>query len=115
MNRYGTMSREFLRKAREELAAGDMVQASEKAWGAAAQAVKAAAEWRGWTHRSHAALFQVAGRVATETGDPSIRALFLIASGLHQNFYEHRMTSEQVEYGIEQVGELLAKLEPLGQ
>ena len=43
---YREQSRAFLDKAREELDAGDLVLASEKAWGAAAMMVKAVAEQR---------------------------------------------------------------------
>ena len=38
----------FLTKAGGYLAEGDLLQASEKGWGAAAQMVKAVAEARGW-------------------------------------------------------------------
>ena len=40
---YQERSREYLAKAFEELEAGDLTQASEKGWGAAAQIVQAAA------------------------------------------------------------------------
>ena len=48
---YQERSQEFLGKAREELAAGDLEQASEKAWDAAAMIVKAVAEARGYVKR----------------------------------------------------------------
>ena len=44
---YRERSRAFLVKARTEFDAGDLEQASEKAWGAAAMMVKAVAERRG--------------------------------------------------------------------
>jgi len=105
----------LLQKARQELIQGDLIQASEKGWGAAAQAVKAAAEHRGWPHQSHGALFDVARRLAGETGDRRIHELFGGASSLHQNFYEHWMSAETVSDYLDSVGELVAKLEPLGQ
>ena len=43
---YAEVSRRLIRQAAEELERGDLIQASEKAWGAAAQAVKAIAEQR---------------------------------------------------------------------
>ena len=46
--KYRDSSRSLLSQAKTELAAGDVRQASEKAWGAAAQMVKAIAEQRGW-------------------------------------------------------------------
>ena len=38
-------------KADEEFHRGDLLQASEKAWGAVSQHLKASAEERGWAHR----------------------------------------------------------------
>ena len=50
---YREQSRKFLAQAYEELAKGDLPQASEKGWGAASQMLKAIAQQRGWSHRSH--------------------------------------------------------------
>ena len=47
---YRAAGRELLAQAKQELAAGDPRQASEKGWGAAAQMVKALAADRGWPH-----------------------------------------------------------------
>lgn len=44
---------QLLRQAREELTAGDVRQASEKGWGAAAQILKAIAARRDWEHQGH--------------------------------------------------------------
>ena len=60
---YQVASGQLLRQAREELAAGDVRQASEKGWGAV-------------------------DRLRRETGDPDVRRLFDVASVLHINFYE---------------------------
>ena len=49
---YAALSRRLVRQAQEEFDTGDRLQASEKAWGAAAHAVKAIAESRGWNHNS---------------------------------------------------------------
>ena len=63
--KYTGASGELLGKARYELAQGDLRQASEKGWGAAAQMVKAVAERRGWRHDGHAALFAVVNQLVT--------------------------------------------------
>ena len=109
------MARDLLGKAHQALEGGDLIQASEKGWGAAAQAVKAVAERRRWPHRSHSALFGAIDRLVAETGDRDIGRLFAAGNALHQNFYEHWMTREQVRRGIQRVGELVAKLEPLAE
>ena len=45
---YQQASERFLAQARQELATGDLPQASEKGWGATAQILKAVAEQRSW-------------------------------------------------------------------
>lgn len=96
-----------------ELAAGDVRQASEKGWGAASQKVKAIAETRAWQHRSHVALFSAIDRMANETGQPEIRRLFDVASSLHVNFYENWKSAENVQGGLEDVRRLLELLQPM--
>ncbi len=108
-----TASHELLRQAAQELEAGDVRQASEKGWGAAAQMIKAVAENRGWPHNSNSRLYEAANRLAQETGDREIRLLFNAAGNLHVNFYENWVTSEVVSVGLTDVELLLAKLEPL--
>ena len=93
----------LLSQARNELAQGDTRQASEKGWGAAAQAVKAVAESRGWEHRTHAVLFRAVTRLAEETGNDEIDRLFGAANSLHGNFYENWLTSNQVRLLVEDV------------
>ena len=65
---YSDTGRDFLARARTYLAEEDLLQASEKGWGAAAQMVKAAAESRGWRHRGHRDLY-TAQQAGDETGD----------------------------------------------
>ena len=110
---YRDASRRLLAQSRAELAAGDVPQASEKGWGAAAQIVKAVAEQRGWPHRSHAALFNAVARLVSETGDDDIGRLFDVASALHVNFYEDRSNPRTVARGLDDMERFLQKLEPL--
>ena len=106
-------SRRLLAQANEEFAAGDLRQASEKGWGAAAQIVKAVAEKRGSLHNNHYRLFQIADDLAGELGDTDISRLFAIASSLHTNFYEDWMPSGIIRVGLDDVNWFVAKLEPL--
>ena len=57
-------SRFLLEQAEREYRAGDVLQASEKGWGAAAHAVKAIAEGRGWEHDRHGHLFRAARKIS---------------------------------------------------
>ena len=104
-------SRRFIEQAAIELEGGDLLQASEKTWGAAAHAVKSVAERRGWRHDSHRRLFIAVDRIVSETGQQEIRHLFQVSSDSHKNFYEGRMDSSEVEESIEEVKQLLAILD----
>ena len=79
---YPTQSREFLYKGREALDQWDLVQASEKLWGAAAQMIKSVAERRGWQHGGHRELFRTVSRIAQDSGDGRLIDLFQFASNL---------------------------------
>ena len=107
------VSREFLIHAREQLDLGNSLQASEKGWGAAAHAVKAVAERRGWQHRSHRDLFVVSSRIAAATGRLEIAELFSVANALHQNFYEGWMNEEHIAMNLDSVERLLDILDSL--
>ena len=101
---------EFQAKAHAYLREGDLLQASEKGWGAVARMVKAAAETRGWRHSSHGDLYRAVNRIAEETGDGRIRILFRSASALHQNFYEGYMPEETVADSLKDVEEITGLL-----
>ncbi len=107
---YRTSAAGLLEQARTELAAGDVRQASEKGWGAAAQSVKDIAEARDWEHRNHAALFRVASQLAAETGDDDIHRWFHTASSLHVNFYEDWLDARAVRVGLDDIDRLVRRL-----
>ena len=109
--RYATQGRIFLTQAAEEIAQGDLMQASEKGWGAAAQMMKAVAAERGWRHGQHRQFFDVAERLAEEIGDDEVRAQFFIASDLHANFYEGFLRSEDVDFSLRRVTMLVDQVE----
>ncbi len=100
-------------KARRELEAGDLEQASEKGWGAAALIVKAVAETRQIPHVSHGGLWDVVGDLVVETGDDELSDLFGFANALHKNFYENRMRSRTVERGIQRMELFVEKVDRL--
>ena len=111
--KYRTDSRRLLAQARTELAAGDVRQASEKGWGAAAQILKAVAESRGWDHGKHRHLSRVASRLRSELGDSDIFRFYQVADSLHGNFYEDEFAPHDVAQALDDVERLLVKLEPL--
>ena len=112
-NRYVTASREYMSKAYQYLAENDLPQASEKAWGAAAEMIKAIAEQRGRYHRSHRVLYEIIDDLAEETGDLDLTRTFQVASDLHINYYEQWLRAATVQRSIADVQVLIDKLEPL--
>ena len=106
-------SQTFLAQAFEELNKGDLPQASEKGWGAAAQIVKAVAQERGWHHYSHASLRRVIDRLYSETGDEEFRRQFHFANVLHGNFYENRYSSAVIEDRLRRFEQFIVRAEGL--
>ena len=75
--RYNGLSRHYIEMADEYLRLGDRVQASEKGWGAVAEAMKSIAEERGWNHNSQRLLNDVAFQLSEEWVRPDLRRLFV--------------------------------------
>ena len=101
-------AREYWLKAPAYLAADDLCQAGEKAWGAFAQMTKAVASYRGWNHFSHSHVLAAARQVADESQNPAaIRQSITQARSMHVNFYEIDLDRADAELGLAQVGELL--------
>ena len=85
-------AREFLIASDAEFCRGDLVQASEKLWSAAAHAVIAVARQRNWScGGSHRSLKNAVIRLSREQGDPLIETQFLAAEKFHRNFYHDDM------------------------
>lgn len=110
---YREASRHLLFQAHAELDAGDLRQASEKAWGAAAQMVKAAAQLRGWDHYSHRGLFVTVDQLTEETGDSEIHSLFAFATGLHTNYEINAFSTDAVARYLTLTEEFIAKMEAI--
>ena len=110
---YREASHRLLSQAHGELEVGDLQQASEKAWGAAAQMFKAAATLRGWEHDQHRHLWVAARDLSNEANDPEIHTLFVVANGLHVNFYENTYDADKVMLYIAKVDRLVAKVEAM--
>ena len=85
---YRETSRRLIRQSDDEFEKGDLIQASEKAWGAASQYLKSMAALCGIQHTSHWELRLVANHIVNETRQLRIRELFAVGESLHANFYE---------------------------
>lgn len=103
-------SQRLIQHAEEQLAEGDRLQASEKAWGAVAHRLKVIAVRRGWRYRTHADVYRIAERLAVEMGEPRVETLILVANQMHQNFYDDAMSEGLIRRNIAKVKELLGLL-----
>ncbi|WP_148678595.1 PaREP1 family protein [Thermoproteus uzoniensis] len=107
---YAEAALELLKAADEELRAGDLRQASEKIWGAAALAVKAYAYWReGVRLASHGELWRYAKKTADELGG-WVHDAWAQANAMHINFYEGWATAEQVAEALKRVEKLVKEI-----
>ena len=85
---HAVHSERLLNHAREMLAEGDRLQASEKIWGAVAHAIKALADERGWPYLVHQDAGVITSYVAQQAGNDDIETYFAAVENLHRNFYE---------------------------
>lgn len=98
----------------DELARGELEEASNKLWGAAAHAIKAAAETRGWPHDAHALLEEAVDRLIHEAGAPlPIWGQYMMASAYHRRFYGNPPDAGKIRNGKELIAEFIRILENL--
>lgn len=108
-------ARDFLAKSREYLTQGDLHQASEKGWGAAAHMVKAVAIAHGWEYERHSDFSQVLNSAYLATGDDRVRLLRGIPNELHGNYYKRKrhLDAGIVGRDLDSTAELMDLLQPL--
>ena len=111
--RYAELSRQYIERADEYLRVGDRVQASEKGWGAVAEAVKSIAAQRGWNHQGHRLLDDIVLQLSEEWDRPDVRLLFDTAERLHINFYEDALQLDAISARVSNVKDLLRELQTL--
>lgn len=112
---FEVQAREFLLRAQEYLQRGDLHQASEKGWGAAAHMAKAVALSRGWRYDTHAEFSVVLTQAWKTTGNDRIAELRAFANELHGNYYRRKrhLDADEIAYDLRQVSELVDELSPL--
>lgn len=109
--RHAEISEVFMEHAEELLEDGDMLQASEKAWGAVEHCLKSIAQRRNWPSGTHEALSAINDRLALESDDPArIVGLYRTVGRLHSNFYEDNLSETRVETGVRNARELITIL-----
>ncbi len=110
---YRTAAHKLCDQAMVELEAGDLRQASEKFWGAAAQSMKALAERKGWRHRSHRHFHDTLDLLKNEDDHDEIVNSFSVAEALHINFYEDRASYETIRANAGKIQLLVERLEKM--
>ena len=112
---YRRQAREFMLKSRQYLADGDLHQASEKGWGAAAWMAKAVAEAQGWKYTRHDEFADVINRARILSGDARLRSLRRAANELHGYFYTRKrfLDAADIGEGLDEIAAMLDILEPL--
>ena len=114
MERHAEISAEFIERSEDMLRAGDLLHASEKAWGAVERCLKSIAKRRNAPSGTRAALSILVNRLASESDDPGmIIELYVRVGLLHTNFYEDRFKRETVERGVRSAMELIAILQEI--
>ena len=86
---YRALSEKYLAEVKELLSKADLVQTSEKLWGAATLAVKGIAAKNGTKLEQHGSLWLFVDRLSIESGDEDIFTFLGDANALHRNFYEN--------------------------
>ncbi len=107
---YVEVAKSLLEEAKEELSKGNVRQAAEKLWGAAALAVKAYAYWKdGKQLTSHGKLWEYKRIMARELGE-WVRNSWARATEMHICFYEGWCTADDVESSIKSVEKLVGEV-----
>ena len=106
------ISRRLIQQAREELAVGERLQATEKVWGALAQMMKAHGQQRGWLNLgSHRTVGHIARQLAAEYDSRAILDAYVAADNGHRNFYDNEMSPPEITEIIAVVADVLPQLE----
>ena len=103
-------ARQFLADADREYEAGDMLQASEKLWGAASHVVIAEMQRRGMKASGHRAMILAVRQFAEEFEDQRLDLLFDSAETLHANFYHGFLEEFRFEMRRQHVHEFVQRM-----
>ena len=95
MSEHVETAQRFLDDTDREYAVGDILQASEKLWGAASHVVIAEMKSRGIEVKTHRAMVQAVEDLAIEFKDPSLANEFAAARYFRSNFYNGTMENHE--------------------
>ncbi|MFQ6062844.1 MAG: PaREP1 family protein [Methanosarcinales archaeon] len=107
---YQSLSDRYFKEGEDFLSKGDLLQASEKLWGAVALAVKSVAANEGKKLEKHGGLWGFVENLSRDRKDDDFVKLFHIANSLHRNFYENQMGKRSIEVAMRDLKRFIAKL-----
>lgn len=110
--KHARLARRLLDQADHELMACDLLQSSEKLWGATLYAVKALRASRGWecADNDRAQPLNLMQRFAAEKNDETIKLAFLIASHCHANSQYDWMEFDDLDENRVRIRQLVEKI-----
>ena len=91
-------------------AKGDLVQASEKYWGAVTALLNAVGEVEGLPHYAHRDLKEITIHLSEKEGDPEYSRLFSSVETLHANYYHDFLRGKTFEAHVEDAEKLIERL-----
>ena len=108
------LARNFLERSKHYLRDGDLHQASEKGWGAAAHMAKAAAAANGWEYEHHDQFDSIIENTRQRFRQPSLRQYGRTAQSLHRNYYQHPslLDADVIRDDIVEIESMLDVLRP---
>lgn len=114
-DQHREISAQFLAHAEDEFRKGDLLQASEKAWGAVAHFINSIARDHGWPVGSHKLLIENATTLLArdETNAVHRRRLLRTVEALHSNFYQAAWDQQMVRDAIDDATELIGAMTEL--
>ena len=109
------LARQFLARSRQYLSDGDLHQASEKGWGAAAHLAKAIAAAQGWQYEHHDQFDDIIERACDLYRQPSMEGRAQNAAHyLHRNYYKHPslLKADRIHRRLDDVEAMLNIFDP---
>jgi len=108
---YLSQSLRYLENADNFLSRGNPEKAGEFLWGSVATAFKALAmAKKGEEIRSHSQFWVIARELTRETGDESLYKSFREANSLHSNFYDSKLSVDDIKISSSNIAKLVKKL-----
>jgi HEPN domain-containing protein len=111
---YLNQSLEYFENASKAFKDGDPEKAGEFLWGCVATSLKALVmAKKGIEIKSHSQFWDIARELTRETGDISIYESYKEANSLHSNFYDSRLSLDDIKNSSKRIMELVMKLRNL--